>query len=140
MKQVFLIALLFASQANAQQYPVPVPKDVVNEPIYGGLGAPRVFEPTVTATAYGADYITVPTTGADFGRQFRSFYVYNPSATRTIYACFGPDTGCSSDDAKIRPQMGIVYDGILAGYYNRVTRIYFKLDSAGSVQIDAGLW
>lgn len=124
----------------AQQYKVPVPKDVTNTPIYGGLGKPIAVTKTVTATTYAADYITLDQAGINAGRNYASLYLSNPSTSRIVYACFGDDNGCSGDAAKLDTSVSMIMDSLLMGPQNNITRIYFKLDGAGSVDVEVGYW
>jgi len=138
----YLLLLLLALPAMAQQEPVPVPKDPVNTPIYGGIGQPFVYDSTAVTTTSFAPIVTVPNSGSNYVRPYRHIAVYNPSMTRTVYVCFAENAsvGCSVNAMKIPPGIGLVLDHVYYGVMMQTPTIYMKLDSAGSVTPDLTVW
>lgn len=138
-KKLLLICLIPSLSLAQNIYKYPVPRDPTNTPVYGGLGLPFYSGVTVTAATYIVS-ATVPLTGNDIYRQYRSVYVYNPDTTRTVYACFGGSTACATDQMKINPGYGLIFDNVYYGYLNGITNIYLRLDSTGSVVVEVGGW
>ena len=141
-KLLFISLMLLGLKVFATQYQYPVPKDVNNTPIYGGLGLPFSGSMTPTTNAYdNAVAVTAPLTGSNSGRQYRHIAVYNPSTTRTVYVCFGGATssGCA-DNMIVAPGYTVVLDSVYYGELNNITKLYAKLDSAGTSAVVVHGW
>lgn len=136
MRKLFLLFLLFTPKVFGQifDYRFPEPKDKNNVPVYAGLGLPYLIEPTITNTTYDLTNRTaISLSGDDNGRQYRHLWIYNPSATISIYVCVGNAGGCSSDMWKAPAGLGVVDDYAYFGIYNSITHVYYRLSSTGSV-------
>jgi len=136
---VLLVAIYLMKGALATQYKYPIPQDVNNYPIQGAMGVPYEFESAVTTTSY-ASFATVPLTGNDAGRQYRSLCAYNPSTTIDVYLCLGSSSSCSTDMVKVPAGKGLCLDNIYYGPLNLITTVWAKLGSAGSVTPSVEIW
>ena len=134
MKRILalIIALAPLSGFAITQYKYPVPIDPYNTPIQGALGLPYSFLPTVSTTSY-VNAITLPLTGNEAGRQYRSICVNNPDTTIPVYVCMGDSSACSTDHIVVPALKGLCLDNIYYGPLNQVSNIWLKLGSAGSV-------
>lgn len=140
-KLLVFIALFVGLKVFATQYKYAVPKDIVNTPIYGGLGTPRYSDSVVLVAPGFVDVMTVPLTGNDAGRMYRHICVFNPSATANVHVCFG--TGCSSTEMSIPAStsgMGLCLDHTFFGADNQVTVIRAELSTAASVSPQIQIW
>ena len=147
MKKILLLALLvLAPKAWAQRSVQCMPLDASGNVLAQGLGLPWSCQVTVTAATYtGSAYCDLPAdSGNNKGRAYRHFYAYNPSSTRTLFVCLGTSAGCStettSDMVVIPPTLGLAQDSTLYGALNATTRVWFRLDSTGSVVVSSGGW
>lgn len=141
MKYILTALLLFTGAVQAQQSIVRLPRDANNTPLDFGLGIPYAFTLTATADAYdtGVRY-ELPKTGNDLNRAYRHLLVYNPDATRTVYACFGDATGCSIDSYIVPPGFGFIFEPIRFGDAVGLPYVYIRLDAAGSVTPTMTAW
>lgn len=146
MKKLFItLSCILALEVHSQtsQYKFPVPKDVTNTPIYGALGLPVFGTATVTAATF-ADFMTVPLTGDNSGRQYRAICIYNPSSARELSVCFG--SGCTTAQIKIPAGNagtvggGLCLDNVYFGFFNDITVIRAALDTTGSVTPEITIW
>ena len=143
MKQMkyILLALLFTGVVQAQQSIIRLPRDANNTPLEFGLGVPysTVLTPTTDAYDTGIRY-ELPKTGIDTNRVYRHLLVYNPDATRTVYACFGDATGCSVDSYIVPPGFGFIFEPIRFGDAVDLPYVYVRLDAAGSSAVVLTAW
>lgn len=139
MKKLLLLALV-PLVVWAQQSQIPVPKDPFNTPIYGGLGHPYVMEGvTVTSSSYQT-FGTLNQNPPNSGRNYRSIIIYNPDTTRSVYACVGDSSSCSTDMLVVPPDFALAADNVLMGPTLQDTTVWLRLDSAGSVQPKVMVW
>lgn len=142
---IFILFLIFPIAGWSQQVQavVPVPQDFRGTPIQNPLGLPIMPSPTptLTGTAY-VDVMTLPTTGDNTNRQFRSICLWNPSSV-DLYVCFG--ASCSTDMIKLRGSSsgaGLCMDNTYFGPLNStpITKIRARLGSASTVSPDVVVW
>lgn len=142
-KLLFILTLIsgIALGAAADTFQTPVPKDIFNTPIYGGLGMPQFDQSTTLTSTSWATVLTIDFTGVNIGRQFRHICVFNPSTTLEVRICFG--AGCTT------PQMvvpagssgaGLCIDHSYFGYLNSITLIRGSLSGGGSVNPQITVW
>lgn len=137
----FLTLLALAGTVHAQQLTYPLPLDARNTVLYFGVGNPFGFQLTPTTSAYdNAVRYQLASTGINTNRVYRHLSVINPSATRTLYICFGDSTGCSMDNIIVPPGFQLVYEPLRFGKVVGYEYIYARLDSAGSVAATFGAW
>lgn len=136
-KLLFILAYFYALNVWAG---LPIPKDQNNTPMYTAQGRSHLVPAfTLTTNAY-VDVFTLPTDNLNINRIWKHIGVYNPSAARAIYVCFGTSTSCTTDMMRIPPTLGLILDDVTYGYNNNVTDVWMRLDSAGSVSPDVTLW
>ena len=136
----FWLILMIPGISWGQRSVQGLPVDNKGTPLVAALGLPFSCEKTVTTATY-TEYCDMPAnTGNNQGRMYRGIQIYNPSTTDSAYLCFGDATGCSTDMIKVRPGCAVSQDFALFGPGNNVTRIWLRLESAGSEVIDVNLW
>lgn len=144
MKHLLAYLLAIVSfQVLGQQYIVPYPHDVLNTPMTTANGVPFTGTMTATTSSYdNAVAVTVPLTGINVGRPYKSVSIYNPSTTRTVVVCFGTAGQASScsDNVSIPPGLGLALDFVLYGSPNNKNTVFGRLDSAGSSAITVNMW
>lgn len=141
MKNLFvMVALFLGFKVFAQAVNIPIPVDPRKNPVVTGLGQSYFSEAvTLTTTSYAKLY-DLPSSGVNADRPWKGIAVRNPSATRTVYICFGTSSACSGDAMKLAPSVGFALDHVMFGTQNGITAIWGKLDSAGSVAPEVTVW
>lgn len=141
MKKLLLLAVLFTVGVYAQQSTIPTPRDAKGYPLSHGLGGSYASSVVVTVTSYDTSVrYQVPSSGNDAMRAFRHIYVLNRSTTRTVSVCFGDENGCTDDAMIVRPEYGLIFEPVLFGAAVGKEYVYFKLDAAGSANVDVSVW
>lgn len=141
LKLLITIFTLFTANALAQQSAIIAPRDARGNPLSFGLGGSYATSAVVSVTAYDvSERYQVPSSGLDANRAFRHLYVLNRSTTRAVSICIGDSTGCTDDAMIVRPGYGLIFEPILFGAATGKEYIYYKLDAAGSANIDVAVW
>lgn len=141
MKLLLLLLTLIAIPSMAQRSTIPMPKDANNFPLESGLGDTYATSAIVTTTTYDpAQTYQVPSSGNDALRAYRHIAILNRSTSRSVYVCFGASDSCTQNAIIIRPEFGIALDHVLFGKAVGKEYIYFKLDSAGTANVDLSVW
>jgi len=141
MRNLILPLLLLCTPVFAQQLTYPLPIDANRNPLALGVGNPYAFTLTPTTNVYDvAVRYLLPSSGLDTNRVYRHLYILNPSATRTVYVCFGNVSGCSQDSYIVRPGYGLVFEPLRFGVPVGISYVYVRLDAAGSQVIDLSVW
>jgi hypothetical protein len=140
MKKILLL-LTISMSLHAQQSILRLPRDGANAPMSHGMGLPYGFVLTPTTDAYDNSIrYQLPSTGNDTNRVYRHISVYNPSASRTLYICFGGSSGCTGDNIIVPPSVALVYEPIRFGKSVDTEYVYVRLDSAATVAVTFGVW
>ncbi len=138
---VLFLFVLISKVGVAQQLTYPLPNDANNRILYFGVANPYAFQLTATTNAYDTSVrYQLPSTNKDTNRVYRHLSVINPSATRTVYVCFGNSSGCSVDSIIVPPGYQLVYEPLRFGKAVDYEYVYIKLDSAGSVTATLSAW
>ncbi len=142
MKKLLILFLTFFSVVGAAPvFTTPVPKDVLNTPIYGGLGLPVFSAAVQLDDSTWEDLVTLPSTGANAGRPFRHICVYNPSAAANVNICFG--TGCTTAQMSVPATSsggGLCLDHVYYGVLNDTLVIRGNLSATASVTPQITAW
>lgn len=144
MKKLLLLLLLgFVSRGTiAQNSIIKAPRDSTGAILYGGLGLPYVWQPSVTVTSYNvSERQAIPAqSGSDTGRQFRNIAIFNPDPTQMVFVCAGNSTGCSRDMWFAPPGVGFAGDFGYFGVANNITYLYFRVDGGAGLVPTISIW